>query len=355
VDAPLLGWIGGRLRLDGPGPARFDLSAYGGRSASRDHGAWWHGALGAASSTRLGAVLVNGRAELFGLRYGQPFDYTAYGISLEPRAMAALGPMTAVLRGQLTRGRWSFPARGLPGTTGADGMILNGPEATGQEDDGRLSVTGATLSLGRALGSVWVEATGEIYTARNDEADGTFAAIGASASFSVGRADARLGLSRWDSPVGDEVGASLTIGLPVSDELLAFAAVEKTTTDPLYGSRGSTVTSLGLTWRATRHEWAPRTPPVAEIGEPVQGGRKVRFRLPANDAERVALMGSFTGWTPRSMTRDGDHWVLDIVLNPGLHQFVFILDGERWYLPDNAPGIVDDGWGRRNASLVVQE
>ena len=39
-------------------------------------------------------------------------------------------------------------------------------------------------------------------------------------------------------------------------------------------------------------------------------------------------------------------------LPPGVYHFGFRVDGE-WYVPEDAPGRVSDGYGQVNATLVV--
>jgi hypothetical protein len=73
----------------------------------------------------------------------------------------------------------------------------------------------------------------------------------------------------------------------------------------------------------------------------------------AATATTVAVVGSFTGWEPRTMNRTADGWSITLVLPEGSHQFAFLVDGERWYLPPGAPGLVDDGFGRKNATVVI--
>ena len=63
------------------------------------------------------------------------------------------------------------------------------------------------------------------------------------------------------------------------------------------------------------------------------GLSEVRFRLNAPRATEVALKGSFNGWRPQAMHREGDEWVLDLKLKPGDHRYVFVLNGKR-SLPD---------------------
>ncbi|MFW5951061.1 MAG: hypothetical protein ACOCVZ_02985 [Gemmatimonadota bacterium] len=52
------------------------------------------------------------------------------------------------------------------------------------------------------------------------------------------------------------------------------------------------------------------------------------------------------------MERTRNGWTWRGVLGHGLYHFGFLVDGQ-WALPPDAPGVVDDGWGRKNASLVV--
>ncbi len=347
VDATVLGWIGGRLRLDGLGPLALDLSAYGGRSAESIGGAWLNGALGGETTRWIGSVLASGRLEVFGLDYHEPFAYAAYGFSLTPRLVRTVGPLTVTAHAELTRGRWRLDdaadsAASLGSTASAIRRVTDGP----------LGIAGGALTVGRALGPLWLEASGRAYEAHNGDADGRYAALGTSLAFTIGPADGRVGAARWSTPAGSEYGLNATLGLMLSERFIAHAHVEKTAMDPLYGSPGSVTASLGMSWRLAERQLSTAAP-VVEIAEPAGRGRKVRFQLPAGKADRVALAGDFTGWAPRTMKRAGDLWVLELVIPPGLHHFVFLLDGDRWYVPDNAPGIVDDGWGRRNASVVV--
>jgi 1,4-alpha-glucan branching enzyme len=92
---------------------------------------------------------------------------------------------------------------------------------------------------------------------------------------------------------------------------------------------------------------------VAEIGPKEGEGRRVEFRLKDVTAAQVALVGSFTEWKPQPMTRSGAGWYLSVVLPPGSYQFAFLLDGQTWYLPKDSPGVVEDGFGRSNATIVI--
>ena len=68
------------------------------------------------------------------------------------------------------------------------------------------------------------------------------------------------------------------------------------------------------------------------------------------------VQGEFAGWDPNGipMRRDADgNWVAEIDLPPGLHHYVFVVDGTRWAPDPNAASQVDDGYGLQNSVLLV--
>lgn len=86
------------------------------------------------------------------------------------------------------------------------------------------------------------------------------------------------------------------------------------------------------------------------------GAIYVQFRLDAGTASDVALVGSFTDWQPTEHMRqsvDGV-WTLVLPLSPGVHDYAFVVDGERW-VPDPYAPQVDDGFGGVNSRLTVLE
>ncbi|HEX7052026.1 MAG TPA: hypothetical protein VF188_17590 [Longimicrobiales bacterium] len=338
AEATTFGLLGTRLILDRPGLGSLDLALDGGLGPDADAGAWLAGSVAAGAVRRLGPLGAGLRIEAFGLRYRRPFAYTAYGASLRPRLSASLGAFTFTLHGEATRGRWTRPNLDRP-----------------NRFDGPLEVTGGALSAGRRLGAAWLEVTGETYRAGGPIA-GTFRGADALVAFPLGDAAITLDTRLWDAPgaAGLEVGYEGTLRVPVAPRLAGNLSIGRSVTDPLYGTPGSFAASVGLSWHAASTE-VFRSPPVVEVVGPAEeGGRRVRFQLPAGEARRVAIAGDFTGWQPRPMGRTGDVWTLEVVLAAGVYHFGFLLDGERWYVPDDAPGIVDDGWGRRNGSIVVQ-
>jgi hypothetical protein len=80
----------------------------------------------------------------------------------------------------------------------------------------------------------------------------------------------------------------------------------------------------------------------------------VQFRLEAPDAANVRLAGSFTNWQPEHelyQTAPGI-WTITLSLPPGVHDYAFIVDGERWVADPYAP-TVDDGFGGTNSRIAL--
>lgn len=80
----------------------------------------------------------------------------------------------------------------------------------------------------------------------------------------------------------------------------------------------------------------------------------VQFRLEAGAATDVALAGSFSDWQPtHGMQQSADGvWTILVPLPPGVHDYGFIVDGDRW-VPDPYAPQVDDGFGGVNSRLTV--
>lgn len=87
---------------------------------------------------------------------------------------------------------------------------------------------------------------------------------------------------------------------------------------------------------------------------PEEAAVLVHFRLEARDAREVQLAGDFTGWEPRytlNQVREGV-WSVVVPVQPGVHQYGFLVDGSRWRIDPFAPQ-VDDGFGGTNSRLDV--
>ncbi|HWZ27692.1 MAG TPA: isoamylase early set domain-containing protein [Gemmatimonadales bacterium] len=76
------------------------------------------------------------------------------------------------------------------------------------------------------------------------------------------------------------------------------------------------------------------------------------------EAHSVAVVGAFNDWRPEATPlADDDHdgvWDARVILPAGQHEYMFVVDGERWVSDPLAGRYVDDGFGRQNAVLVVR-
>jgi hypothetical protein len=95
-------------------------------------------------------------------------------------------------------------------------------------------------------------------------------------------------------------------------------------------------------------------PSLAAAADAPAGAIYVQFRLEAGSASDVALAGSFSDWQPtHGMQQSVDGvWTILVPLPPGVHDYGFIVDGERW-VPDPYAPQVDDGFGGVNSRLTV--
>ena len=77
---------------------------------------------------------------------------------------------------------------------------------------------------------------------------------------------------------------------------------------------------------------------------------KVSFELHAPKATAVVLAGSFNEWktdgTPLIKERDG-RWSVSLPLNPGQHEYRYIVDGE-WVSDETKPAVANPFGGSNN-------
>jgi len=80
----------------------------------------------------------------------------------------------------------------------------------------------------------------------------------------------------------------------------------------------------------------------------------VQFRFDAPRASEVSLAGDFTNWAPTySLQRSGTGtWTVVVPLSPGVHDYSFIVDGNRWTPDPTAPARAD-GFGGMNSRIAV--
>ena len=96
--------------------------------------------------------------------------------------------------------------------------------------------------------------------------------------------------------------------------------------------------------------------PVRVAEAPAPNAVITRFVLVAPAASRVAVTGDFVSWHPEGVALSdaagSGMWSVDVPLTPGVHHYVFIIDGREW-LPDPNASQVDDGFGEKNSVVLV--
>lgn len=103
----------------------------------------------------------------------------------------------------------------------------------------------------------------------------------------------------------------------------------------------------------------PRAAPEAAVPVSAAVADRVatRFVLIAPTATSVAVTGDFLNWDPKGVqlkpVGSTGTWAAEMALAPGVHHYVFIIDGTEWSPDPNAPSQVDDGFGQKNSVLVV--
>lgn len=116
--------------------------------------------------------------------------------------------------------------------------------------------------------------------------------------------------------------------------------------------------ALLLAWPAGGPEEFPATairPGGTVVAESREDGRVlVRFHLDAPGARTVSLAGDFTGWEPtESLTQIAPGlWIASVPVEPGIHEYAFVVDGRRW-VQDPLAESVEDGFGGANSRVAV--
>lgn len=291
-------------------------------------GRWLYGDLAAAGGRRIGRMGARIQLSGFGLHYLEPFEYTAAGGELRPTFSVPLGSVTVSARPLLMAGTWRTDF------------------ATGS-----LAIAGGELAVQKSVGGVSTSVSGGALHVENGVLAGPFARGGVEAVYAGTAWTASARLDAQQTPLETEVGGGIGVVGEIRPGLHLHLNAGRNVRDPRLGTAGSLALSVGVAVRPTHVERAA-APAVVAVGEPRGQGRQVTFTIRAPDASEVAVAGDFSGWDPVPMEQTQNGWRLETVLSPGLHHFGFLVDGQ-WALPAGAPGVVDDGWGRKNASVVV--
>ncbi len=110
---------------------------------------------------------------------------------------------------------------------------------------------------------------------------------------------------------------------------------------------------LGFRWGGAPE---PVPAPAAEPSERSADQRLVSLVFRAEPGRRVAVAASWNAWaaeaTPMQEIEAGVYRVV-IPLEPGEHEYMFVVDGAQWVTDPTAARHRDDGFGHQNAVLAL--
>jgi hypothetical protein len=83
----------------------------------------------------------------------------------------------------------------------------------------------------------------------------------------------------------------------------------------------------------------------------------VTFKLDANEARSVYLIGSFNGWKPEGyamkLDRRSNRWIIEISIPPGGYEYAFLINHKQAIPDPKATFFKRDGFGSRNSVIYI--
>ena len=307
---------------------------FGGMATNSIGGDWGSFVLGGEAVAGAGGPVelsLSGSAS--GFAVGKPFVYEAVTVVVRPELRIPVGPAAIVFYGEGGKGSSKIEFHRRDQVRGFTQDLWHygvGPELQ--------------VLLGRALASA---SFGVLETETGTYRRGELQVRAHATSGSRVQAT----LSVWDTPLGTETTGTVVITVPLGGaNWFAQLVGGRTDPDPLVRSEPGGQGGVVIGRRLVRFTPSTATPVVTLRA--VLGGTAAGFRLEDGAAERVEVLGDFSGWEPQAMVQDGDVWVLEIPLAAGTYHFGFLVDDE-WFVPEGAPGQVSDDWGQMNTTIVV--
>ena len=305
----------------------------GGKATSSISGDWASFVVGGEAVAGAGGpVEFSLAASMSGFSVGGRYLYEALTLVSRPEVRIPLGPAAIVLYGEGGKGRSNIEFRRDTLVRAFSQDLWHygwGPELQ--------------LRLGRTL-------TSASYGVLETEA-GRYQRSELEVRAGTDRSLVAATLSVWDTPLGRETTGMISVTVPLGGpNWFARLVGGRSDPDPLVRSEPGGQGGLVIGRRLIRFGPGGATPVVAL--RPSSEGAAARFRIEDRAAQRIELLGDFSGWEAQAMVRDGKAWVLEIPLRAGTYHFGFMADGE-WFVPEDAPGRVSDDWGQVNATIVV--
>lgn len=155
--------------------------------------------------------------------------------------------------------------------------------------------------------------------------------------------------------VMERVGASQPLPRTEHDSLVRRIAAaiwqpRQLSIRPVYAALAIAV-CVALLWALPRQRGPVAEPPA---GVSATARVFVQFRLENVDASRVQLAGSFTNWQPRYELHQSAPgvWTTMVPLGEGVHDYAFVVDGQRW-IADPYAAQISDGFGGTNSRMTL--
>lgn len=178
----------------------------------------------------------------------------------------------------------------------------------------------------------------------------------------------QLGVRTWSRPdnTPSRAWANLTATLPVSEHVALVGSGGSYPEDVVQELPSGAFVSLSIrltAGRVPRPEPGPivrpqlREPLVPPV-VPEISVRRVRdsivvLRVRAPEAERVEVMGDFTGWEARALEQvRSDRWEVRLTIHQGQHRFNLRVNGGPWGVPGGVPTVEDEFGGVAGLLLV---
>lgn len=249
----------------------------------------------------------------------------------------------AVWAGQMTAGPVLVAATG--------GLLLSGGVAAGalrSIDDSSMGTLAANARLHGQVGRSVGLSAGVTGVAADTI---RYADVTAEISYQSGRIDASLvaGFRRGD--LEDDPWAQARLEYTLLPRVAVEAGLGRYPRDLVGFTDGRFAivgARLAITPRAGSRS-AARSPVQVER---VDGGLvRLAFTI-EQQAERLEIAGDWNGWDPLPLQRDGKRWWVELLLDPGIHRYALVVDGETWTVPDGVP-VEPDDFGGQVALLVV--
>ncbi len=169
----------------------------------------------------------------------------------------------------------------------------------------------------------------------------------------------RIGSTGAPPWLEDRVMREIAATAPVGGWLGWLALLLKPRTfavSPLAGSLGAVAALLVMFFLGRGFGAGGIEPAASTASAPDPGAVYVQFVLDAPGAQSVAVAGDFNNWEDGQLLEDVDGdgvWTGQIHLTPGVHEYMFVLDGTNWVTDPRAMRYADDGFGNRNAIMTV--